>query len=197
MQVITPTTPAQIFHALRRQVVRPIRKPLVVMSPKSLLRHPLATSMLDELVDGKFETVLPEIDALDNSKVVRLVLCGGKVYYELLEARRKLGIDDVAIVRIEQLYPLPKERIVAELAKYPNLEQIMWTQEEPLNQGAWLYLAPHLYGLVDEHLTDAKVIKPSARPSAAAPATGSPKMHNAQQKALIANALNVSVEALQ
>ena len=197
MQVVTPTTPAQIFHALRRQVVRPSRKPLVVMSPKSLLRHPLATSQLDELVSGKFETVLPEIDALDNNNVVRLVLCGGKVYYELLEQRRKLGLTDVAIVRIEQLYPLPEARILEEIAKYPNLEQIMWAQEEPLNQGAWLYLAPHLYVMVDEHITNAKVIKPSARPSAAAPATGSPKMHNAEQKAVVANALNVSVEDLQ
>ena len=197
MQVVTPTTPAQIFHALRRQVVRPSRKPLVVMSPKSLLRHPLATSQLDELVSGKFETVLPEIDALDNNNVVRLVLCGGKVYYELLEQRRKLGLTDVAIVRIEQLYPLPEARILEEIAKYPNLEQIMWAQEEPLNQGAWLYLAPHLYGMVDEHITNAKVIKPSARPSAAAPATGSPKMHNAEQKAVVANALNVSVKNLQ
>ena len=127
----------------------------------------------------------------------RLVLCGGKVYYELLEQRRKLGLTDVAIVRIEQLYPLPEARILEEIAKYPNLEQIMWAQEEPLNQGAWLYLAPHLYGMVDEHITNAKVIKPSARPSAAAPATGSPKMHNAEQKAVVANALNVSVEDLQ
>lgn len=112
MQVITPTTPAQIFHALRRQVVRPIRKPLVVMSPKSLLRHPLATSELTELAHGKFETVLPEVDTLNNDNVVRLVLCGGKVYYELLEQRRKLGLTDVAIVRIEQLYPLPEVRIL-------------------------------------------------------------------------------------
>lgn len=129
MQVITPTTPAQIFHALRRQVVRPIRKPLVVMSPKSLLRHPLATSELTELAHGKFETVLPEVDTLNNDNVVRLVLCGGKVYYELLEQRRKLGLTDVAIVRIEQLYPLPEVRILEEIAKYPNLEQIMWAQE--------------------------------------------------------------------
>lgn len=197
MQVVTPTTPAQIFHALRRQVVRPIRKPLVVMSPKSLLRHPLATSELSELANGKFETVLPEVDTLDNNDVVRLVLCGGKVYYDLLEQRRKLNLKDVAIVRIEQLYPLPEERIKAEIQKYPHLEQIMWAQEEPLNQGAWYYLAPELYRMVDKDLTNAKVIHPSARPSAAAPATGSPKIHNAQQKALIADALNVSVDELK
>lgn len=197
MQVITPTTPAQIFHALRRQVLRPIRKPLVVMSPKSLLRHPLATSELSELAQGKFETVLPEIDALDNQAVKRLVLCGGKVYYDLLDQRRKLGLNDVAIVRIEQLYPLPEARLIDELNKYPNLEQILWAQEEPLNQGAWYYLAPELYRIVVPHPTRAKIIEPSARPSAAAPATGSPKMHAEQQKALVANALGVSVEQLQ
>src|SRR5699024_9232014 len=102
MQVITPTTPAQIYHALRRQAVRPIRKPLVVMSPKSLLRHKLATSELEELANGKFETVLPEVDKLDNDKVTRLVMCGGKVYYDLLEQRRELGLDHVAIVGIAQ-----------------------------------------------------------------------------------------------
>ena len=197
MQVITPTTPAQIFHALRRQVVRPVRKPLVVMSPKSLLRHPLAVSNLSELADGQFETVIPEIDVINNDNVVRLVLCGGKVYYDLLEQRRKLGLTDVAIVRIEQLYPLPESRIIEQFAKYPNLEQIMWAQEEPLNQGAWYYLAPELYRLQASGLTAAKVVEPAARPAAAAPATGSPKIHQAQQKAVIAKALNVKVEELK
>ena len=195
MQVITPTTPAQIFHALRRQVIRPARKPLIVMSPKSLLRHPLATSTLDELANGKFETVLPEIDALDNSKVTRLVLCGGKVYYELLDQRRKLGLDHVAIVRIEQLYPLPEARILAEFAKYPNLADVVWAQEEPLNQGAWYYLLPEMYRIMATQ--SANLAEPAARPAAAAPATGSPKIHNAQQQALIADALGVTVEQLQ
>ncbi|OOS23190.1 2-oxoglutarate dehydrogenase E1 component [Moraxella pluranimalium] len=197
MQVITPTTPAQIFHALRRQVVRPVRKPLIVMSPKSLLRHPLATSELSELATGKFETVLPEIDTIDNSKVTRLVLCGGKVYYDLLDQRRKLGQEHIAIVRIEQLYPLPEARILEEIAKYPNLEEIIWSQEEPLNQGAWYYLAPELYRIVVPAPTKAKIIAPSARPAAAAPATGSPKMHAEQQKALVAQALGVTVDELQ
>lgn len=197
MQVITPTTPAQIFHVLRRQVLRPIRKPLIVMSPKSLLRHPLATSELSELASGKFETVLPEIDSIDNSKVTRLVLCGGKVYYDILDQRRKLGQEHVAIVRIEQLYPLPEARILEEIAKYPNLEEIIWSQEEPLNQGAWYYLAPELYRIVVPAPTKAKIIAPSARPAAAAPATGSPKMHAEQQKALVAQALGVIVDELQ
>lgn len=195
MQVITPTTPAQIFHALRRQVVRPARKPLIVMSPKSLLRHPLATSTLDELAYGKFETVLPEIDTLDNNAVTRVVLCGGKVYYELLDQRRKLGLNHIAIVRIEQLYPLPEARILAEFAKYPNMSEVIWAQEEPLNQGAWYYLLPEMYRIMNEQ--SAKLLAPAARPAAAAPATGSPKIHNAQQKALLAEALGVAVEALQ
>lgn len=195
MQVITPTTPAQIFHALRRQVVRPARKPLIVMSPKSLLRHPLATSTLEELADGKFETVLPEIDAQDNNKVTRMVLCGGKVYYELLDQRRKLGLDHVAIVRIEQLYPLPEARILEELAKYPNLADVVWAQEEPLNQGAWYFLLPEMYRIMATE--SAKLAAPAARPAAAAPATGSPKIHAAQQQALIADALGVTVGDLK
>lgn len=198
MQVITPTTPAQIFHALRRQVMQKARKPLIVMSPKSLLRHPLATSSLADLdVGTKFESVISEIDELDNSQVTRLVLCGGKVYYDLLDQRRKLGLSHVAIVRIEELYPLPEERILSEIAKYANLEQIIWSQEEPLNQGAWYYLAPELFRMVVPAPTRAKIIPPSARPAAAAPATGSPKMHAEQQKALIAQALGVSSSELK
>ncbi|ALF59807.1 2-oxoglutarate dehydrogenase E1 component [Psychrobacter urativorans] len=196
MQVITPTTPAQIYHALRRQAVRPSRKPMIVMSPKSLLRHKLATSQLEELANGKFETVLPEIDQQNADKVTRLVLCGGKVYYDLLEQRRALGLDHVAIVRIEQLYPLPEKRLIAEIEKYSNLAEIVWTQEEPLNQGAWYYLAPHMYRIVVPHPTRAKVMEPVARPASAAPATGSAKIHLQQQQALIAGGLGISVDEL-
>ena len=196
MQVITPTTPAQIFHALRRQAVRPIRKPLIVMSPKSLLRHKLATSQLEELANGKFETVLPEMDQQNLDNVTRMVLCGGKVYYDLLEQRRALGLDHVAIVRIEQLYPLPEERLIAEIEKYSNLAEIVWTQEEPLNQGAWYYLAPHMYRIVVPHPTRAKVMEPVARPASAAPATGSAKLHVQQQLDLIAGGLGISVDEL-
>ena len=196
MQVITPTTPAQIFHALRRQAVRPIRKPLIVMSPKSLLRHKLATSQLEELANGMFETVLPEMDQQNSDNVTRMVLCGGKVYYDLLEQRRALGLDHVAIVRIEQLYPLPEERLIAEIEKYSNLKEIVWTQEEPLNQGAWYYLAPHMYRIVVPHPTKAKVMEPVARPASAAPATGSAKLHVQQQLDLIAGGLGISVDEL-
>ncbi|MBI0425830.1 2-oxoglutarate dehydrogenase E1 component [Psychrobacter sp. NG27] len=196
MQVITPTTPAQIYHALRRQAVRPIRKPLIVMSPKSLLRHKLATSQLKELANGKFETVLPELDDHNADSVTRMVLCGGKVYYDLLEQRRALGLDHVAIVRIEQLYPLPEKRLVEEIEKYSNLTEIVWTQEEPLNQGAWYYLAPSMFRIVVPHPTKAKVMEPVARPASAAPATGSPKLHTQQQQALIAGGLGISVDEL-
>ena len=196
MQVITPTTPAQIYHALRRQAVRPIRKPLIVMSPKSLLRHKLATSQLEELANGKFETVLPEIDQQNADNVTRMVLCGGKVYYDLLEQRRALGLDHVAIVRIEQLYPMPEKRLVAEIEKYSNLEEIVWTQEEPLNQGAWYYLAPNMYRIVVPHPTKAKLLDPVARPASAAPATGSAKLHVQQQLDLIAGGLGISVDEL-
>ena len=196
MQVITPTTPAQIFHALRRQAVRPIRKPLIVMSPKSLLRHKLATSQLEELANGMFETVLPEMDQQNPDNVTRMVLCGGKVYYDLLEQRRALGLDHVAIVRIEQLYPLPEKRLIAEIEKYSNLKEIVWTQEEPLNQGAWYYLAPHMYRIVVPHPTKAKVMEPVARPASAAPATGSAKLHVQQQLDLIAGGLGISVDEL-
>ena len=191
MQVITPTTPAQIFHALRRQAIRPIRKPLIVMSPKSLLRHKLATSNLEELANGKFETVLPEIDTQDTSKVTRLVLCGGKVYYDLLEQRREQNLDNVAIIRIEQLYPLPEKRLIAEIEKYDNLEQIVWAQEEPLNQGAWYYLAPHLFRIVVPHPTRAKIVDPVARPASAAPATGLPQIHAKQQQQIVNDALGI------
>ncbi|MGP4712702.1 MULTISPECIES: 2-oxoglutarate dehydrogenase E1 component [unclassified Psychrobacter] len=196
MQVITPTTPAQIFHALRRQAVRPIRKPMIVMSPKSLLRHKLATSQLEELANGKFETILPEMDEQNADNITRLVLCGGKVYYDLLEQRRELGLEHVAIVRIEQLYPLPEARLISEIEKYSNLKEIVWTQEEPLNQGAWYYLAPHMFRIVVPHPTKAKVMEPIARPPSAAPATGSPKLHAQQQQELVAGGLGVSVDEL-
>ena len=197
MQVITPTTPAQIFHALRRQVIQKARKPLIVMSPKSLLRHPQAVSTLEDLANGSFQTVISEIDPQDPQAVTRLVLCGGKIYYELLDQRRKLGLDDVAIVRIEELYPLPEARLLEEVSKYPNLQTIIWAQEEPINQGAWYYLAPHLFRIIVPHPTRAKIVEPAARPAASAPATGSAKIHAIQQQAVVAYALGVAVESLQ
>lgn len=197
MFVITPTTPAQIFHALRRQVHQKTRKPLIVMSPKSLLRHPQATSSLEDLAVGtKFETVIGEVDTLNEGNVGRVILCGGKVYYDLLEKRRKLGLDGTAIVRVEQLYPFPKERILAELGNYPNLNKVIWAQEEPVNQGAWHYLAPNLYRHIVPALGKAQLLDPAARAAAAAPATGSPQKHAAEQKAVVAEALGIEADLL-
>ncbi|WP_343595281.1 2-oxoglutarate dehydrogenase E1 component [Acinetobacter sp.] len=193
MQVITPTTPAQIFHALRRQAVRPIRKPLIVMSPKSLLRHKLATSNLDELAHGQFQTVIDEIDTLTASDVTRVVLCGGKVYYDLLEKRRELELNNVAIVRIEQLYPYPEQRLAEVLKQYPNAVDFVWCQEEPQNQGAWHFIAHRLYESV---LTLGKStrITYAGRDAAAAPAVGSPYLHAKQQAQLIQDALAFDAE---
>ena len=193
MQVMTPTTPAQIFHALRRQAIRPIRKPMIIMSPKSLLRHKLATSTLSELANGTFQTVIDEIDNINKADVTRLVLCGGKVYYDLLEKRREQELNNTAIVRIEQLYPYPEQRIAEVLAQYPNVKDIVWTQEEPKNQGAWLFIAPRLY---DDVMKSAKPVRISyaGREASAAPACGSPYLHAKQQAQLVNDALAIVAE---
>ena len=193
MHVLTPTTPAQIFHALRRQAVRPIRKPMIVMSPKSLLRHKLATSTLDELANGSFQTVIDEVDQINKADVTRLVLCGGKVYYDLLEKRRELGLNHIAIVRIEQLYPYPEQRLAEVMAQYPNIQELVWAQEEPKNQGAWLFIVPRLY---EDVLKSGKQIRISyaGREASAAPACGSPYLHAEQQAQLVNDALAIEAE---
>jgi len=137
MQVCYPSTPAQMFHMIRRQMLRPYRKPLIVMTPKSLLRHKLSTSSLEDLHSGGFQTVIPEIDKLTNKNVKRVVFCTGKVYFDLLEQRREDKIKDIAICRVEQLYPFPRDSVVKELKRYPNADEVVWCQEEPKNQGAW------------------------------------------------------------
>jgi 2-oxoglutarate dehydrogenase E1 component len=185
-QVCVPSTPAQIFHILRRQMVRPLRKPLVVMTPKSLLRHKDAVSSLDELATGQFRTVIGEVDAFDAKKVKRIVVCSGKLYYELLAERRAKAIKDTVIVRLEQLYPFPNEAFAAELAKYPNAKDIVWCQEEPRNQGAWYWIASR------QHLARSMASKHSlhlvSRPASASPAVGYYAKHNAQQRAIIEGA---------
>ena len=142
IQVCVPTTPSQVFHMLRRQVKRPLRKPLIAITPKSLLRHKEATSNLDDLTSGTFQTVLPEKEALDAKKVTRVVLCSGKVYYDFWKRRRPTSVMNVALVRIEQLYPFPSEDLDETLAQYPKLKHVVWCQEEPMNQGAW-YCSQH------------------------------------------------------
>ena len=190
MQVCTPTTPAQIFHLLRRQAVRPLRKPLIVMTPKSLLRHKLATSKLEELTTGGFKTVLGEVDPIVPTAVKRVILCGGKVYYDLLEKRRDLKREDVAIVRVEQLYPFPEEKLIETLSAYTNASSVVWCQEEPMNQGAW-YNTRHRFQRVVALWKPELDIHYAGRPSSAAPACGSPYLHAKQQAALIAQAFQL------
>ena len=195
MQVCYPTTPAQMFHMLRRQQVRPYRKPLVVMSPKSLLRHRLSVSPLADITHGQFQAVIDEVDRLDKAKVKRVLACSGKVYFDLLEARRQHGIEDVAIIRLEQLYPFPKDEMQAMLAQYPNANELVWVQEEPRNQGAWSMLlsARHLRGCIDER----NALTCVARPYSASPAVGYASLHLEQQQTIIDEALSLSQRQTQ
>ena len=192
MQVCVPTTPAQIFHLLRRQVVRPLRKPLVVMSPKSLLRHKEATSSLEDLANGHFQMVLPDQAGLEAKKAKRVIMCSGKVYYDLIAWRTENEVDDVAIVRVEQLYPFPKEELFEALKDYVNLETLVWCQEEPLNQGAW-YPSQHHMRAVAEMLKPGLggQLKFAGRPASAAPAAGYMSVHTEQQRQLVEDAFNL------
>jgi 2-oxoglutarate dehydrogenase E1 component len=174
------TTPASFFHLLRRQALQPLRKPLVVMSPKSLLRHPECVSSLDELAQGRFEPLLVDREVSDPR---RLVFCSGKIYFELRAARAALGATDVALLRLEQLYPFPAAQIREVLAAHPQAE-VVWCQEEPRNMGAW--------PILDEwfaELLDGRAPRYVGRLRAAAPATGSPRKHRKEQDALLAEAL--------
>ncbi|MDF1821268.1 MAG: 2-oxoglutarate dehydrogenase E1 component [Alcanivoracaceae bacterium] len=190
IQVCTPTTPAQIFHLLRRQAVRPLRKPLVIMSPKSLLRHKRATSTLEDLAHDGFQTVIDDHGLEDADAVKRMVLCGGKVYYDLLEKREADGITDTAIVRIEQLYPFPEQRLADVARRYPNLETAVWCQEEPQNQGAWYCSQHHMRRVLNEVNKDL-YLHYAGRDGAAAPAAGSMSLHVEQQQKLVQDAFEI------
>jgi 2-oxoglutarate dehydrogenase E1 component len=181
MQLCMPTSPAQMFHLLRRQMLRNFRKPLVVLTPKSLLRKPEAASALKELASGEFRTVIGEVDALEPKGVTRIVACSGKVYYDLLAARRERRLDNVAVVRLEQLYPFPHKAFAAEIKRYTGAHEVVWCQEEPQNQGAW-YQTQHY--LLENMRGDQKLFCAS-RPSSAAPAVGSLSKHVEQQKKLV------------
>ncbi len=185
IQVCSPTTPAQIFHLLRRQMLRPYRKPLIVMSPKSLLRHKLAVSTLEDLTDGQFLPVIGEQDDINPKKVTRLIMCSGKVYYDLLETRRQDELKHVAIARIEQLYPFPDELFKAEVARYPLLKEFIWCQEEPQNQGAWYQSKHHFSDNIDPKIS----MTYAGREASAAPAVGNFRVHIEQQKAVVQSAL--------
>lgn len=187
MQVCVPSTPAQVYHMLRRQALRGMRRPLIVMSPKSLLRHPLAVSSLDELANGSFQPAIGEIDDLDPQQVKRVVLCSGKVYYDLLEQRRKNEQTDVAIVRIEQLYPFPHKAVQEALKNYAHVQDFVWCQEEPLNQGAW-YCSQHHFR---EVVPFGASLRYAGRPASASPAVGYMSVHQQQQQDLVNDALNL------
>jgi 2-oxoglutarate dehydrogenase E1 component len=190
MQVCVPSTPAQMFHMLRRQMLRSLRKPLVVMTPKSLLRHELSVSALGDLTHGEFASVIDEVDELAPPQVRRIVLSSGKVYFDLLKARRQGGIKDVALVRVEQLYPFPAAEYEAVLRKYPQAREVVWCQEEPQNQGAW-YQIRHRLG---EPLVGKRELLYAGRAPAAAPATGIAKIHDAEQQGLISAALSATAK---
>ncbi len=189
IQVCFPSTPAQMFHMLRRHMIRPYRKPLIVMSPKSLLRRKLSVSAVDELANGHFHNVIDEIDPLDKDKITRLLLCSGKVYFDLLEQRRQSKIENIAIARIEQLFPFPAEEVRALIGGYPNVKEIVWVQEEPKNQGSWYYMQSRgtLIGCLQEHHNFGY----AGRFYSASPAVGYLSLHKKQQEQLIADALKL------
>jgi 2-oxoglutarate dehydrogenase E1 component len=185
IQVVVPSTPAQCFHMLRRQMKRSFRKPLVAMSPKSLLRHRLAVNSLEDLTEGHFQEVIPEIDAHDPAEITRVVACSGKVFYDLLEARREWKLKNVAIIRIEQLYPFPQALYNQTLDQYPNLTDIVWCQEEPKNQGAWYQTLHHLERGLKPH----QKVMYAGRDPLASPAVGYYSVHVEQQQKLVNDAL--------
>ncbi|EKD54063.1 MAG: hypothetical protein ACD_60C00126G0009 [uncultured bacterium] len=189
MQVCVPTTPAQIFHMLRRQMIRPYRKPLIVMTPKSILRHPLAVSTLDDLANGEFQVVIPEIDEISPKNVDRVILCSGKVYYDLLEKRREQKLDHVAIIRVEQLYPFPEEKLKEILAAYKNMKEVVWCQEEPMNQGAWYSIQHNLLTCLSHKIN----LCYAGRAASASPAVGYAAIHLQEQEALSIEALTNSL----
>ena len=188
IQVCIPSTPAQVFHMLRRQAVRPLRTPLVVMTPKSLLRHKEAVSQLEELADGAFQTVIDETDAIDPQAVKRVVLCSGKVFYDLRAVRRERELDDIAIIRVEQMYPFPRLDLQAVLERYPNFEDVVWVQEEPKNQGSWYAMQSRLATVVQRLKVDVYLRYVGREPSASA-AAGYSALHLHEQETFIDEAL--------
>ena len=190
MQVCTPTSPAQMFHMLRRQMLRNVRKPLVVMTPKSMLRNKLSTSSMADLAGGKFFNVIGDSNTKNQSTCNRVVLCAGKVYYDLIEAAKKQGLSNVAIVRVEQLYPFPRGEVSAELARFPNAIEVIWCQEEPLNQGAWFQVRHHIEACIQPQ----HKLHYAGRDRSAAPACGHFDQHMAQQNALVETALGVAAD---
>ena len=181
MQVVQPTTASQIFHVLRRQMVRDLRKPLVIFTPKSLLRNKDATSPISEFTKGGFQTVIGETKDIKADKVKRVIACSGKVYYDLVKQREAKGADDVAIIRVEQLYPFPHKAFAAEIKKYAKATEIVWCQDEPQNQGAWFFIQHNIH----ENMLDGQKLGYAGRAASASPAVGYSHLHQDQQKALL------------
>ena len=181
MQIVQPTTASQIFHVLRRQMVRPLRKPLIIMTPKSLLRNKDATSPVSEFTKGAFQTVIPDKADLKADKVKRVIACSGKVYYDLAKKREENGVTDIAILRVEQLYPFPHKAFANEIKKYPNATDIVWCQDEPQNQGAWFFVQHYIH----ENMLAGQKLGYAGRAASASPAVGYAHLHQDQQKALI------------
>jgi len=189
MQICVPSTPAQMFHVLRRQMLRTFRKPLIIFSPKSMLRHKESVSSLEELAAGGFQPVIGESDNLDPGAVKRVVFCSGKIYYDVRAARRERGITDIAIVRLEQLYPFPHDEFKTQIERFSNAREAVWCQEEPGNQGAWHRIQHYLL----RHLLPTQRLSYALRPSSASPAAGYMALHNEQQKAVVDAALTHGV----
>jgi 2-oxoglutarate dehydrogenase E1 component len=181
MQIVQPTTASQIFHVLRRQMVRDLRKPLIIFTPKSLLRNKDATSPVSEFTKGSFQTVIPETKEIKADKVKRVIACSGKVYYDLVKKREEKGADDVAIIRVEQLYPFPHKAFAAEIKKYAKATEIVWCQDEPQNQGAWFFIQHNIH----ENMLDGQKLGYAGRAASASPAVGYSHLHQDQQKALL------------
>jgi 2-oxoglutarate dehydrogenase E1 component len=181
MQIVQPTTASQIFHVLRRQMVRNLRKPLIIFTPKSLLRNKDAASPISEFTKGMFQTVIAESKALKADKVKRVIVCSGKVYYDLAKRRDEAGHDDTAIIRAEQLYPFPHKAFATEIKKYPNATELVWCQDEPQNQGAWFFVQHYIH----ENMLDGQKLGYAGRAASASPAVGYAHLHQEQQKALL------------
>jgi 2-oxoglutarate dehydrogenase E1 component len=195
IQVCNITSPANYFHVLRRQMHRPFRKPLVIMTPKSLLRHPLAKSSAAEFLEGEFKRLLSDPRPSADADTKKVILCSGKVFYDLLEARDAAEITDTQIIRVEQLYPFPGEPLAKRLSKMPNLEEIVWCQEEPKNNGSWFFVEPFIEDSAKQAGVKAPRPRYAGRSASASPATGLAKRHIAEQAALVADALHLSVRS--
>jgi 2-oxoglutarate dehydrogenase E1 component len=187
IQICVPSTPAQMFHMIRRQMIMGTRKPLIVMTPKSLLRNKASTSTLEDLANDSFQIVIDDPVVTDKNKVKRVVLCSGKVYYDLAEAQRAGEKQSTAVVRIEQLYPPPGKQLTAVLSSYSNCDEVVWCQEEPQNQGAW-YQGKH--NLIAS-MQDKQSLYYAGRPSSASPAVGNHSVHLEEQKLLVNDAVNI------